>query len=74
MLLLNCLVLESNAAKHSCFDPSGSEDRKDSPINSESSNTWTQTFEGSFSLDHPLNLFWSILVQKQCLETIDLSK
>lgn len=74
MLLLNCLVLEPNAAKHSCFHPSGSEDRKDSPINSESSNTWTQTVEGSFSLDHPVNLFWAPLVQKQCLETTELSK
>lgn len=67
MLLLNFLVLELSAAKHSCFHPSGSEDKKDSPMNSESSDTWTQTLEGSFSLDHPSNLLWVTLVQKQCL-------
>lgn len=73
MRLLNFLVLESNASKHSRSHSSGSKDRHNSRY-SELSDIWTQVFEGNISLDHPLNLLWVTSVQKHNLDSTGISK
>lgn len=73
MRLLNFLVLESNASKHSRSHSSGSKDRHNSRY-SELPDIWTQVFEGNISLDHPLNLPWVTSVQKHNLDSTDISE